>query len=293
MIRVQRSPEPTALTTARARRLAAAMQAYAGRSGPSPELSETLTGYDARSVKETLYADQHKKCAWCERRRDFSSSPIEHFRPKNGAWRHLPGESSQISREHYWWLTWTWENLLFACQRCNDQGHKANYFPLVAGTAELPAPRSPLPAVLPAAHFDLSAEKPRLLDPALDTFLDHVRWVPSNTHQARRLWTWSPRARTERGAATIKILKLEELADEIQQHLVDHVLQGVEDVEQHLRGRRTRQASERWDAVLRLLEPDRSFTSATWCALTRWVDDSAQLRAALAAAQLEAPPRPR
>jgi hypothetical protein len=73
---------------------------------------------------------------------------------------------------------------------------------------------------------------------------------------------------------TIKILKLGELSDEVTQHLVDHVLQGVTDVEQHMRGGRVRQAADRWQSVLALLEPDRNFTAATWCALTHWMDDA-------------------
>lgn len=274
MIRVQRSLEPPALTRVRGARLATAIQAYDAHGAPSGPLADALTGYDATNVKEGLYrGDQHKKCAWCERRRDFSSSPIEHYRPRNGAWRNEPGEPRRASPNHYGWLTWTWENLLFACARCNDAGHKANYFPLVEGTIELPTPPLPFPSPVLPTLFDVSAEQPLLINPALDSFLDHVRWVPSGTHLARRLWTWSPTHRTEQGRVTIKILKLAELSDEVTQHLVDHVLQGVTDVEQHMRGGRVRQAADRWQSVLALLEPDRNFTAATWCALTHWMDD--------------------
>ena len=274
MIRVQRTGEPQALIHARTTRLPDAVAAYEAHGAPSRVLSELLTGYNTRAIKLTLFVDQHKKCAWCERQRDFSSSAVEHVRPKDSAWRHLPGEPRQVDAGHYWWLTWTWTNLVFACPRCNDRGHKANYFPLAANTSSIPTPLRPLPSPLPPALFDVSAEHPLLLDPAADVFLDHVRWVPSNTGQARNLWIWSPHPLTERGRATIRILKLDELADELQLHLVDHVLQGVTDVEQHMRGGRTRQAQDRWRAVLRLLEPDRSFTAATWCALTVWMDDA-------------------
>lgn len=276
MIRVQRRPEPPTLAAARAIRLAAAVAAYnasgAPSSAPSSALSDSLGGYDVKPVKQTLFESQHKKCAWCERRRDFSSSPIEHYRAKDGAWRNLPGEPKRVSPGHYWWLTWSWENLLFACPRCNDPGHKANYFPLVPGTSEAPVPPRPVSSDLPVELFDLTCEQPLLLDPAIDTFLDHVRWVPSNTHLARRLWTWSPDPLTDRGRATIAILKLAELADELQRYLVDHVLRGVEEIEQHLKGKRRLQAISSWNALLTLLEPDRDFTAATWCALTRWAE---------------------
>jgi hypothetical protein len=288
LIRVERSSEPPALARARARRLEKAARAYDEHGAPSPALAEELDGYDAGDVKKLLYADQRKKCAWCECRRDFSSSPVEHFRPKDGAWRTLPEEPKVSSTGHYWWLTWTWENLLFSCPRCNDRGHKANYFPLVPGSSEALAPPRPLPAPLPSPLVDVTAEQPLLLDPAVDVFLDHVQWMPSNHHMARRLWIWTPTALTERGRATIKILKLTELADEVQQHLVDHVLPKIEEVEQHLRGKRTKQAAASWQSVLALLEPDRSLTAATWCALSHWTD-----AAELAAAKLPAPPRPR
>jgi hypothetical protein len=288
VIRIVHSAEPTALMAARTRGLSAALTAYDANGAPSAELSSRLIGYAISGIKETLYLDQHKKCAWCERRRDYSSSPIEHFRPKDGAWRHLPGEKPRrASPGHYWWLTWTWENLLFACSRCNDAGHKANYFPLAAGSPECaPIPR-PCGVTVPPAAFDVSGEQPMLLDPRVDSFLDHVRWVPSNTGHARRLWTWSPKALTDRGQATIDILKLGELADEIEQYLVRHVLSGVEEVEQHVKGRRSKQAAASWNKLLDLLQPDESFTAATWCALEYWVDAGKR-----ASWTLTHPPRP-
>lgn len=270
MILVRRGIEPPSLASAREKRLVAAVAAFNDHGVPSEQLSSTLVGYDARDVKQTLFEAQHKKCAWCERRRDFSSSPVEHYRPKDGAWRSSRGEPKRISAGHYWWLTWSWTNLLFACPRCNDRGHKGSYFPLASGSSEAATPARPSPASVPPALFDLSGEQPLLLDPAVDVFLDPVRWVPSNTNMARRLWTWSPDALTERGRITIDVLKLAELADEVQRYLVDHVLPRVEEVEQHLKGKRTLQAKASWSALLELLQPERDLTAATWCALTSW-----------------------
>ena len=259
MIRVHRGPEPSALRTLRGKRLAM--------------VTPTLTGYNGRPVKEALFVAQAKKCAWCERRRDYSSSPVEHYRPKDGAWRNLPGQPRRCSPGHYWWLTWSWENLLFACARCNDQGHKGNYFPL-AGSFEAPAPLKRPTAV------DLSAlarERPLLLDPASDTFLDHVQWVPVNPAQPRTLWNWTPRGLTKRGRVTISILRLRELADEVEDHLLDHVLPLVEELEQHMAGRRRTQGAKTWQRIANLLARDKSLTVATWCAITRWVP-AAQVR---------------
>lgn len=129
MIRIRRGPEPASLATARNRQLSAAVKAYNQHGHGSKELSDKLVGYKLRRVKQRLFLAQHKKCAWCEVRAQYSSSPVEHYRPKNGAHRHDRGEPPRIDHGHYWWLTWTWENLLFSCTRCNDQGHKANFFP--------------------------------------------------------------------------------------------------------------------------------------------------------------------
>jgi uncharacterized protein (TIGR02646 family) len=274
LILVDRGPEPPALTAARTVRLADAVAAYNAHGAPSEQLSNELNGYDAMEVKKTLHESQHKKCAWCEIRSHFSSSPIEHYRPKNGAWRNLRGVKKQVSAGHYWWLTWSWHNLFFSCPRCNDHGHKGSYFPLRSGASEVSAPARPIIGELPAAAFDMSAEQPMLLDPAVDTFLDHIEWVPSNTSLARRLWTWTPRAHTERGQATIDLLKLAELADELQHHLVSHVLPLVEEVERHIDGRRTLQAADSWKKVLDLLAPTQSLTAATWCALKYLVDET-------------------
>lgn len=271
MIRVVRSAEPPALTRARQQRLAVAIKAYDAHGAPSSELSECLDGYGGKAIKEVLYRDQRKKCAWCERVRDFSSSPVEHFRPKGGARRHLPGEKDTRSDPgHYWWLTWTWENLLFSCARCNDSGHKANYFPLEPGSPACSLPPRPVGSAL-ATGLAPSGERPMLLDPAIDSFLDHVRWVPSNTRAPRRHWTWSPSARTPRGHATIAILKLAELADDVDMHLAHGVLPSVEEVEQHLAGGRRRQATRRWESLLEILEPRHPLTAASWCALERWM----------------------
>lgn len=274
MIRFVRSAEPPALTSTRKRRIAAASVAYNTYGAPSTELSNCLVGYNSKTIKIVLHRDQRKKCAWCERVTDFSSSPVEHYRPKDGASRHLPGQKPEKrDRGHYWWLTWTWENLLFSCARCNDGGHKANYFPLEPRSSARAKPRRPVGPALSPTIFDLSSERPMLLDPTSksDSFLDHVRWMPANTHSPRRLWTWSPSPVTSRGAATIKILRLAELADDVQMHLANSVLPSLEEVEQHLEGGRRRLAARRWEALIRILEPENPLTAATWCALELWM----------------------
>jgi hypothetical protein len=291
VIRIIRSKEPASLEVARRTQLERIAQL-----APGGDRSELLVGYKPDAVKTTLFTDQRKKCAWCEVRQGRSSNPVEHVRPKDGAWRDLPDEPRQrrprdraTSPGHYWWLTWTWENLLFSCVRCNDQGHKANYFPLAPTTPELPEPTFAT-QVLPPEAFDASTESPLLLDPTEPDFdfLDHVRWQPSQTKLARRLWLWTPMPISPRGDATILILRLAELAEDVQAHLVRAVLPSIEEIERHLANDRRVEATARWrtllDTTLAASEP---FTAATWCGLDAWMGSQHRASGGLAD-----PPRP-
>lgn len=94
--------------------------------------------YRHTEIRQALEAMFHGKCAFCESRiTHVAYSDIEHFRPK----------------AHFRHLTFVWENLLFACPRCN-QGHKRDHFPLAPGGT------------------------PLLLDPTQDNPTDHLhfRW---------------------------------------------------------------------------------------------------------------------
>jgi hypothetical protein len=288
MIRIVRGAEPAALARVRARRLPAAIRAYDARGAGAPELTATLVGYGPPAVKKALYLAQEKKCAWCERRRDYSSSPVDHFRPKDGAWRHARGAASAIDRGHYWWLTWTWMNLLFVCPRCNDRGHKANYFPLAAGSTALALQRRPHQGVPGAAWFRTSSERPLLIDPAVEDPLDHITWRPLQRALDRRDWKWSPWGLTARGQATIDVLRLGEIADEVEHHLRTAVLPSLEEVEEHCSASRKAAGAARWRTLLSdTLAPASPLSAATWCALEIWMPSARRRRW-----QLSTPRRP-
>jgi len=288
MIRIQRGAEPSALAAARARRLAASFQAYNVHGAGSPELTATLVGYNVPTVKDTLFLAQHKKCAWCERRRDYSSSPVDHYRPKDGAWRHKRGARRVVDRGHYWWLTWTWTNLLFVCPRCNDAGHKANHFPLAAGSAVIAPPSRPYRGRVGSALFRTASERPLLIDPGAEDPLDHVVWRPLQTQLDRRNWKWSPWGLSARGWETIEVLRLGELADEIEHHLRTAVLPSLEEVEAHFLAGRKVAGMARWKALLAgVLGPASPLSAATWCAIEHWMPASRRRRW-----RLPAPRRP-
>ena len=273
MIRIQRGSEPPGLKRARHQRLKRAVAAYQTHGSPSQELTEILKkGYNTRPTKKALHIAQHGKCAWCEMRYPPRSNKVEHYRPKDGAWRHLPGKPEKIDRSHYWWLAWTWENLLFSCGRCNDRGCKANYFPLQRESRAVDQPPAAVAVPLDDKYFDTSTEQPMLLNPTHDDPLDHIQWLPTNPGEPRRLWNWTPVGRTARGRATVRILKLDEMVDLVGDHLMHCVLPRIEEVEAHLKAKRYRAARERWAKLLEdVLAPSSNFSAASWYALERWM----------------------
>ena len=79
-----------------------------------------------RHVATDLWKMQHYKCCYCEIAVHEAYNDVEHYRP--------------FSR--YWWLGWDWDNLLFACARCN-RSNKAAEFELAPGSVPLVAEQRP------------------------------------------------------------------------------------------------------------------------------------------------------
>ena len=60
--------------------------------------------YKVKSVQEKLKSIYHLKCAFCEKKLLDAPKHIEHYRPK----------------DKYYWLAYSWDNLLLACGECNS-----------------------------------------------------------------------------------------------------------------------------------------------------------------------------
>lgn len=123
--------------------------------------------YNHPEVHEALARIFHRKCAYCEA--IDNTMEIEHFRPKARV-------DEDPSHEGYYWLAYTWANLLPACAACNkrlrDAGAyptkgKGNQFPLEAGSPRASDPGS------------LDEEKRLLLDPCSDEPNRHLRLQPT------------------------------------------------------------------------------------------------------------------
>lgn len=69
-----------------------------------------------KTAKTQLKKESNGKCAYCEANTEVvAHGDVEHYRPKST----------------YWWLAYTYDNYLYACQICN-QTYKSNNFPIGA-----------------------------------------------------------------------------------------------------------------------------------------------------------------
>lgn len=182
MIRVKTKPAtpPAVLTTDGAVETAGLCAAYerdrtAYRDGTKTfDFKSAIYGHD--TVKEALKLAQHGKCAFCESPiTHVQYGDVEHFRPKKGFLR-----GGRLVRPGYYWLAYDWDNLLLACQICN-QRHKRNAFPLLRGSRRA---RSHLGSI--------AGEKPVFIDPAHEDpmndigFREHVPCARNRSVRGRR-----------------------------------------------------------------------------------------------------------
>lgn len=289
MIPTHRGVEPPQLGKVRDKLLRKAIDAFNAHGPGSDELLATLVGYDI--IKKVLYLRQHKKCAYCERAPGFDGQPVEHFRPKKHAVR-TSKPNPVKDHERYWWLTWTWDNLLFACATCNGPARKGNHFPLIRGSASLACPVRPATAPLPSACSQLASERPLLLDPSdlsIDP-LNHLRWLPIDRGLPRSLWTWELRGSTMRGRKTREVLGLDDLADDVDNRYREAVWPRFhKDIERKLGRAKPAQLLTAWQKLVRdLVKPSSELTAATWSML----DVLSVSTRALREAMLPSPPRP-
>ncbi len=291
MITISRGQEPESLRRARERRLKAAIDAFNEHGPGTASLADFLNhGYDI--AKRPLWKAQHMKCAYCEQRVIYHEQPTEHFRPKAYALRNWrDDEAIDEDRLRYWWLTWTWENLLFTCTTCNGKSHKGNRFPLAAGSEPLPAPAHPASFPLPAEHFDVTNERPLLLDPAdrrLDP-LDHLRWRPLEPSLDPAQWEWGVRGISLPGRVTARILRLDERAHFVNAAYKDVVWPRFRNEVYTRPTRRRPDIVAAWDKLVRdLVSPEAEFAAARWSMLDTLRTCSDGLRRL----ELPAPPRP-
>ena len=180
---LKRSNEPAELKAVREAQLPIL------RGLPGVPKSDDIKGY--RVVSGKLWKSQYLKCCYCEAKIPESFNDVEHFRPKATANR-LPGCSSDHG---YWWLAFTWTNLLYSCPGCNRIS-KGILFPLGDGSQG---------ALAEAEEFH--SEVPLLLDPYEHSHVAHIEYRFVRLKDGGR-WYARPRKRSQCGSYTIKTLGL-------------------------------------------------------------------------------------
>lgn len=205
MILIRRGTEPEELPTIRADELGRVE--VIRQTGRFPDSDDF--GNEYKIVREELRSRQHFKCCYCEKFDEIKYTTVEHVRPKAKAKR-----SRGRVELGYWWLAWSWENLLFCCEQCN--GHKGIWFP-IRGDDQPPHFGRPLTErSIPPGH-----EKPILLDPTQDDGIAHIQFRPVSGR-----WVPQPRAGSIRGYETILRAQLDRSS---LLELYDVVVTGLDD----------------------------------------------------------------
>jgi hypothetical protein len=259
MIPVKRGSEPATLPPVRTAKLAAL------RALGRKLVSDDIEGYDV--VKHELWLAQHYKCCFCEHKITRSYNAVEHYRPKTGADRR-PGS---LHKHGYWWLAFTWENLLLACNVCNSSA-KGIRFPLEHGSTPLQAEQPPP-----------GEEQALLLDPAGS--LNPVAHIVFENEAKGGLgtpayWWAKPRNGSRIGQYTIDTCKFNHL--EFRELRNDHfelvLLEHVTTLQDALASRNVTLAKAEFERALARLRPENAYAALNYDAFRQYIPDT-QLQA--------------
>lgn len=117
--------------------------------------------YAHKTVKKALLKAQHDKCCFCEQKIE-DDNDVEHFRPKGG---YQQNEKEYLQKPGYYWLVYDWENLFYACSKCNTS-FKRNFFPLVDTSKRA------------KSHLaDIQQEEPLFIHPAKENPENFIEFV--------------------------------------------------------------------------------------------------------------------
>lgn len=240
MIHIFRGSEPATLGPMRTDRLATARTVVAA--GAKPDVK------DYSIVKKDLFEAQHRKCCYCEKLEEQAKyRDVEHYRPK----------------AYYWWLGWTWDNLLFSCFDCNRE-YKKDQFPLRNGSTCLVAEEAPP-----------GNEHPLVIDPC-DLTIDPMVEIEFRRERVQGKERWKPYGLTERGIRTVEVCGLDRpgLLTLYTAHVIDVVRPKLEPLFAADQARDAKAVFKAWERAKRaLLHPARPFRALAHDALAVLVSD--------------------
>jgi hypothetical protein len=259
VILVERGPEPEELRKTRLKELRRLVKIARTKQPDTKDVGDKYRDDTA----EALWRAQHYKCAFCEHKIRRGRNDVEHYRPKGAADR-TPGSNE---KHGYWWLAFTWSNLLFSCPTCN-RSYKGTLFPLAKGSVALAFAKHP-PGL----------EIPLLIDASVTNAVEHIEFVfavmkpapsPDGRGPAwptRKHWHPCPRGGSVLGEQTIRVCGLDD--SELIELYDDHVNKEVDRVVRDLDGAMARAGDVRraFDAALRLLQPTKPFVGLSYDAL--------------------------
>lgn len=250
MIRVSRGVEPAGLAQIRP----SCVSVTKGKVEAGVPLErKDLDGYQV--AKQPLWHAQHRKCAYCEAALSWKFAPVEHYRPALRANR-----GAGFPSYGYWWLAWTWENLLFTCHICNTS-HKGYKFPLEAGSGVLRAPEHPPGPEVTVLIDPGDASDPDPMDLIVYEPVNINRWIPTG------------RGKDSRGAKIVETLGLHEpahldrYADHVNENMMPHI-EAVLDAIEH--GQRENLERE-WDHLVRFARPTRPWAGLSFDVIDYYV----------------------
>jgi energy-coupling factor transporter ATP-binding protein EcfA2 len=180
MILITRPSQPPAYAE-RAALGQTALEATAAEGGFKAQRRYAFDSSIWLAARTVLREASYDKCVWCESQAGYAGpAEIDHYRPKHRAEGLGKGE---IHPDHYWWLAYSWNNLVFCCQACNRA--KRNRFPVIGPRLEPGDPSG--------------AEQPLLLDPyGTDDPSEHLWFEDDGT----------VRPISDHGDVTIEVLAL-------------------------------------------------------------------------------------
>ena len=118
---------------------------------------DTNDRYRVGSVQTRLHDIYSLKCGYCEKKLLDASKPIEHYRPKRGG---------------YYWLAYSWDNLLLSCAECNTA--KGNKFPIKKTKVNYNNEDFKDIHTLGKSYDEI--EEPYLINPEKDDIMDKLRF---------------------------------------------------------------------------------------------------------------------
>lgn len=157
-------------------------------------------GKNQSEVRDILNKYYHGKCAYCEQ---TCKAEIEHYRPKKGV-------TEDKTHDGYYWLCYTWSNLVPSCRYCNTEGGKGNKFPIINFTERVKSPSfnsSKLDQTKCQANSSpLIDEHPFLIHPEVDR--DPEKYLSFRISDDKTGMTIVGIDKEGRGAKTIEICNL-------------------------------------------------------------------------------------